>query len=147
MTELMDGIVFWHWWILAAVLMALEMFAPTTLFLWTGMAAGVIGLVVLFVPGMSWQIQVLAFAVLAVAAVVLWRRYMPARRPSDEPALNERARQYLGQIYALEAAIVNGSGRVNIGDSTWIVRGQDLPAGARVRVTGSDGSSLTVEPA
>jgi membrane protein implicated in regulation of membrane protease activity len=139
-------LTFWHWWVLAAALLAIEMFAPTTLFLWTGISAGVIGIALLFVPDMAWQIQVLAFAVLAVASVVIWRRVAP-RKVAAGPELNERMTQYLGQTYALEAAIVNGRGRVRVGDTSWIVVGPELPAGARVTVVGHDGASLRVEQA
>jgi len=43
-------------------------------------------------------------------------------------------------------AIENGSGRVKLGDSEWLVRGPDAAAGERVRVSGSDGATLLVEP-
>lgn len=146
MSDIFAGVTFWHWWILAAVLLALEMFAPTTLFLWTGISAGVIGVLLMFVPDLGWQLQVLGFAVLSVATVVIWRRVSP-RKPAIGPELNERTSQYLGQTYALESAIENGRGRMRVGDTTWIVEGPDLPAGARVRVVSADGASLRVERA
>jgi membrane protein implicated in regulation of membrane protease activity len=43
-------------------------------------------------------------------------------------------------------AIEHGSGRVHIGDSEWNVRGPDVAAGERVRITGTDGATLLVEP-
>jgi membrane protein implicated in regulation of membrane protease activity len=143
MTELFANVTFWHWWILAAVLLALEMFAPTTLFLWTGVSAGVIGVALLVAPDTAWQVQVLAFAVLSVGSVVLYRRFVP-RKAAAGPELNERMTRYVGQTYALESAIENGRGRVRVGDTTWIVQGPDLPAGARVTVVGTDGASLKV---
>jgi membrane protein implicated in regulation of membrane protease activity len=39
-----------------------------------------------------------------------------------------------------------GRGRVKIGDAFWTVQGPDLPAGTPVRVTGTDGEILHVEP-
>jgi membrane protein implicated in regulation of membrane protease activity len=53
----------------------------------------------------------------------------------------------IGAVYPLESAIVNGAGSVRIGDSVWRVTGADLSAGTKVKVTGVDGSTLTVEPA
>ena len=41
---------------------------------------------------------------------------------------------------------VEGRGRVNLDDTYWKVIGPDLPAGTRVKVIGSDGRQLTVEP-
>jgi membrane protein implicated in regulation of membrane protease activity len=43
-------------------------------------------------------------------------------------------------------AIENGSGRVKLGDSEWLVHGPDVAAGDRVRVSGVDGATLLVEP-
>ena len=52
----------------------------------------------------------------------------------------------VGETALVVTAIEHGSGRVKVGDSEWIARGADVPAGERVRITGTDGSSLLVEP-
>ena len=39
MAEFLDTIEFWHWWVLAALLVVIEVFAPSTVFLWPGVAA------------------------------------------------------------------------------------------------------------
>ena len=43
-------------------------------------------------------------------------------------------------------ALDGGHGKVQVGDSTWLVSGPDAPTGARVRVIGVHGSVLAVEP-
>src|SRR3990170_1017972 len=48
-------------------------------------------------------------------------------------------------VVALDGAIVNGQGRVQIADAYWSVTGPDLPAGTAVRVVGSEGMTLRVE--
>ena len=63
---------------------------------------------------------------------------------SDQPHLNKRGDQYIGKVFNLVDGIENGRGRIKIGDGTWIVAGQDLPAGTKVRVDGVDGAVLTV---
>ena len=142
-----EHVVFWHWWVLAALLMAVEVFAPTTLFLWTGISAGAVGLVVLVAEDIGWEYQVLLFAVLSVVSVVAWRRYArlhPVR--SEDPWLNRRAEQYIGRQFTLEEPIVNGEGMVKVDDTTWKIAGENLEAGSRVRVVGVDGVILKVEP-
>jgi len=143
-----DAIEFWHWWVLGLVLIGIEVFAPGAYFMWLGVSAGLVGLLLLAAPGLGWEYQLLAFAVLAVASVAGWRAYQ-RRHPgkSDHPTLNRRGMQYVGRVFTLDAPIVNGIGKLNIGDTTWKVVGEDLPAQARVRVTGVDGTVLTVEPA
>ncbi len=91
--SVMDQIDFWHWWILAAVFLAIEVFAPTTLFLWTGISAAVVGIVAYFADGLSWQIQFLLFAILSVASVFAWRAIARSRQSAeDEPLLNRRGK-------------------------------------------------------
>lgn len=136
----------WHWWILAVAFVVLEVFVPGTFFLWLGIAAGVVGLLLLVVPGLGWEYQILIFAVLSVVSVFLGRSYLK-RRPltTDLPALNRRGEQYIDRVFVLEAPIINGLGKIRVDDTTWKIEGQDCPAGAKVRVTGVDGTILRVE--
>jgi membrane protein implicated in regulation of membrane protease activity len=141
-------IEFWYWWIAAVVLIVIEMFMPGTFFLWMGVAAGVVGFVLLADPALSLEFQLLIFAVLSVGAVAGWQIYLRRYPPeSDEPSLNRRGSQYVGRTFALSTAIVNGVGKINVDDTTWKVTGPDLPDGARVRVTAVQGTVLAVEPA
>ena len=145
MNEFLSLAEFWHWWVLAVALLALEVAAPGTFFLWLAVAAAVVGLVVLVLPDLYWQVQVLLFAVTGVAAVVAWRIYA-RRRPqtSDDPTLNRRGEQYVGQVFHLTEPITDGRGRMKVADTMWRISGPDLPAGAKVRVTGVDGTVLRV---
>ena len=146
MIELLNRIEFWHWWVFAALLMAVEVFAPTTLFLWTGISAAIVGLVIVVVPGLSWEMQVLLFAVLSVLSVVCWRVYARVRPGrTNEPGLNRRGQQYIGRAYVLSQPILNGRGKLVIDDTTWDVEGEDLDAGARVRLSAMEGSVFKVE--
>ncbi len=145
MAEFLSRAEFWQWWVLAVVLLALEVAAPGTFFLWLAIAAGAVGLILLAVPSMIWQIQVLLFAVGGIAAVMAWRAY--ARRhpqTSDDPTLNRRGEQYVDQVFHLSEPIRDGRGRMKVADTVWRVSGPDLPAGARVRVVGVEGTVLRV---
>ena len=139
----------WFWWALALGLFALEAMMPGAFMLWLGFAAVGVGLVTLVFDGFAlWQQWVL-FSLLSLVAVGLgwrWRRRTPDA-PTDQPALNRRAEQYIGRVVTLEGAIVNGLGRAHVGDTLWPVAGPDLPTGSRVRITGANGSRFTVTPA
>ena len=146
--EWLDNVVFWHWWILAGILLILELTSPVFFFLWLGFAAAAVGFILLLIPGLGLEIQLVLFGVLSVVAVVAWRRYREVHPPkSDQPLLNQRGQQYTGRVFTLDEAIVNGVGKVEVDDSTWRVKGPDLPAGQRVRVTGVDGVVFVVESA
>lgn len=144
----MEELLFWHWWILAGILMVLEIVAPGVFLLWLGIAAAVTGLVAYVVPGLAWQWEALIFAVLSILTVWGWRSYQ-RRNPTetDLPTLNRRGEQYVGRRLSLDQAIVNGRGQVKVDDSTWRVEGADLPAGTAVVVTGVKGTILVVEQA
>ena len=65
----------------------------------------------------------------------------------EQPNLNQRGLQYVGSELVLVEPIEQGSGKAKLGDGVWKVSGPELPAGARVRVTGVNGTILTVIPA
>lgn len=139
----------WNWMVLGLVLMILEVAAPGIFFLWFGIAALIVGgLVILFGEALaiSWQVQVILFLVLSLIAVFIGRKLVGATdAESDEPLLNRRGEQLIGQIVTLEEATVNGRGRARIGDSLWRVTGPDLAAGTPVKIIGIDQGTLQVE--
>lgn len=138
----------WTWWIAAVVLVVVEMFAPATYFLWLGLAAAVVGVVVALAPEMSLNQQLLLFAVLAVLSIVIGRFWFK-RRPigTENPTLNRRGSQYVGRVFTLREPIQDGTGKVHVDDTIWKATGPDLPAGSRVRVSGLEGTVLTLEKA
>lgn len=138
---------YWHWLVLGLALMILEMLAPSTFFLWMGIAAMGVGGLLWLIPGMSLEVQLILFATLSIIAIGLGRRYLK-RHPveTDRPTLNVRGAQSVGRILTLDAPIVNGVGRVRMDDTLWRVLGPDLPAGTRVEVIGVEGTSLRVRP-
>lgn len=146
--EFLEQAEFWHWWIAAILFLVIETFAPGAVFLWLGVAAGVVGLVLLIFSGLGWEYQFLIFAVSTVGSAVGWRAYV-RRHPTetDKPTLNRRGEQYVGRTFTLQDAIVNGQGKITVDDSTWKIEGDDLPAGTKIQVTGVDGTVLKVESA
>ncbi len=147
--ELFGQIEFWYWWVLAAFFLALEIFAPGAFFLVIGVAAALVGLLALVAPAASLEIQLLVFAVLTVIGAYGWWVYRKRVPPpeTDQPSLNRRGSQYVDRTFTLGEPIVNGQGKLRIDDTVWKVIGSDLPEGTKVKVTGVDGTQLTVEAA
>ena len=137
----------WNWMILAAVLFVLELIAPGIFFMWFGLAAAVTGLI-MFRYDISWQWQLIWFCGLSLASVLIVYRYL-RKHPleSEQPLLNQRGAQLIGQSFDLVDPIVNGRGSIHSGDTIWRVAGPALPKGTRIKVVGTDGSVLKVEPA
>ncbi len=140
-------LVYWHWWVLALVLVGVEILAPGFVFFWLGIAAGVVGLALLLFPGISWEIQLLIFAVVSIATLAGWWTYAWGRRkPADPSSLNRRNRRYVGRTFTLEMPVENGRGSIHVDDSRWSVEAdRDLPAGTRVKVVDTDGTILKIE--
>jgi membrane protein implicated in regulation of membrane protease activity len=137
----------WNWLILGAVFLGLELIAPGAFMLWLGLAALVVGLIS-FAVDWSWQMQLVAFALLSLALIPVWRRFAPRiEQPTESPLLNRRAESYIGRVFILENPIIEGVGRVRIDDTVWRVTGPDSAAGTRVRIVRAEGPSLFVEPA
>ena len=141
----MTELVFWHWWVIGVGLLVLEALAPGAIFLWLGISAGVVGLLLLVIPSMTWEIQLLIFSVLSVVAVVAWKKYRPMPAATDQPTLNRRGEAYIGRTFTLSEPIVNGMGKLRVDDTIWRVSGADMPVGRKVQVTGVDGTTLRVE--
>jgi hypothetical protein len=142
----------WHWWALAAVLIAVEIMSTTFYFLWPGVAAGLVGMLLLFVPSLGVNAQILLFGVLAVVSTIAWKRYAPADLSSAEPhpTLNRRAAQYEGRRARVAANFSGGRGAILLDDTRWSAMtedGSDPAVGETVTVTGADGSVLTVKAA
>jgi membrane protein implicated in regulation of membrane protease activity len=140
-------LAWWQWLVFAVILAALETFLPGAVAIWFAASAAVIGLLLIAIP-IPWQIQLIGFAVMGVVAMLAYLNYRKKHPEKDEqPALNQRGVQYIGSELVLVDAIEQGSGRAKLGDSVWKVAGPELPAGARVRVTGVNGAVLVVVPA
>jgi len=142
----MEHLGYWHWWIGAVALLVLELLAPGAFFLWLGISAALVGLLVFLFDGITWQYQLLLFSVLSVVSIVAWRFYLKDRTEvTDQPTLNRRGAQYIGRSFTLTEPIVNGIGKIRVDDTTWKIGGADCEAGRQIRVTGVDGVILRVE--
>ena len=148
MLEFARTLEWWHWWIAAAVLAAVETFLPGAIAIWFAAAAVVVGALLLLGLPVPWQLQLVLFGVLGVVAILVWRRFrFTDGNVSEQPNLNQRGVQYIGKDYAVVEPLRGGTGKIQVGDTVWLVQGADAPAGARVRVVGVNGAVLRVEPA
>ncbi|QYR53428.1 NfeD family protein [Lysobacter soyae] len=133
------------WGVIALALLAAEAFAPGAFMLWLGFAAAIVFILLLLAP-LPIVAQVSIFVVLGFVFAIVYRKYFRKdKAPTDQPGLNRRADQLVGQILHVPAGIRDGQGQVQIADALWRVRGDDVPPGTRVRVVRTDGLELFVE--
>jgi membrane protein implicated in regulation of membrane protease activity len=138
--------VFWYWWVLALILLVIEILAPGFFFLWMAVSGFITGCMVLLIPAASMNMQVMVFSVLSVASIIVWKFY-GKKHPteSDHPLLNQRGSQYIGRVFSLYKPIENGEGKIKVDDSIWKVHGEDCDIKTRVKVIAIRGTVFDVE--
>ncbi|TQV88866.1 NfeD family protein [Aliikangiella coralliicola] len=144
-----DSLVYWHWVVFGFVMLILEMLAPGAILMWFGIGAIIVGGLLFMFPEMSWELQVLIFAVFSITSVFAWKHWRKGKPEDDTESgtLNQRGRALIGRQVPLVEGIKNGVGRVQIDDTFWRVEGNDLEVGTLIRVTDAEGATLKVEPA
>jgi membrane protein implicated in regulation of membrane protease activity len=135
------------WLVAGLVLCAAETIMPGAFLIWVGVAALILGAIE-FVWPLEFTAQLFLFAALVVALVLIGRRvYGSLDRRSPVQPLG-RAEGLVGKEFFLDKPIERGFGNIRVDDSIWRVTGEDMGAGAKVRVTGvEDGSLLRVAKA
>ena len=144
MDELFSHVVHWRWWIIAVVLIILEVSAPGTFFLWMGVSAGVVGVGLLLVPELAWEFQLTLFSTLSVIAILLSRRYLQKNKGGPSK-LSQRGKRYIGRTVTVAEVITNGIGKVQIEDTLWRARGADTAVGEQVKIVAIEGATFEVE--
>ena len=146
--ELFANVEYWHWVVAGLVLLTLEMFAPGAIFMWLGIAAFVVSVILALFPSMSWETQWFIFGLFSIVSIIAWRMFFkkhPLPDDTEGNQLNQRGKDMVGRKLTLSQAIENGTGRTQIGDTWWRVEGPNLDAGTEVTITDSKGSSIVVE--
>ena len=136
----------WLWLIGGVLLLIAEVIAPGFFLVFIGAAAIAAGLfTVLFGLGLGAQLAL--FALYAVLAVLVGRRfYGNAATAASTVLLNDPERRLVGKVVTVVVDVDEHHGRVRLGDSEWSARGGPGAVGERVRITGVDGNCLKVEP-
>ncbi len=136
----------WIWLAIGVVLLIGEVIVPGVFLLWIGLAGLATGVIVAIANDISFEVQGMAFAILSIVSVFIGRNIMKNTPDVSEeaPNLNRKGAAMIGNNYVLASAIVNGEGRVKVGDTVWSATGKDLPEGSRVTVESVDGTKLHV---
>jgi membrane protein implicated in regulation of membrane protease activity len=136
-------------WLIAALLLGIaELVIPGVFAVFLAIAAAVVGVAVLVLPELPLAAQLGAFALWSVVTVLIGKRwYVDYPVPSSDPQLNDRIARLIGTTAVVQVAIGPEGGRVAIGDGSWPARGVVAEAGARVRIVAIRDGIAIVEPA
>ncbi|BFM05802.1 NfeD family protein [Halioxenophilus aromaticivorans] len=141
----------WHWVVFGVILVLSELLITTFFILWFGIAAILMGVLLLFLPMLALSTQVLLWTVLSVLFAVAWFKFLkPLSVDKTKAGLSKEA--ILGEVGQIISA-PNGDRRGTLrfpvpilGEAEWAVITQDcVREGDRVRVIDVAGNALVVE--
>jgi membrane protein implicated in regulation of membrane protease activity len=136
------------YWLYAGVALILfEIMTPGLVSLFFGLSALTVALIVWLAPGLAQGWQWLAFSVFSVFYILLLRKSLKKVFSGDREVSDSPGDGYTGRLAVVtEAVAPNRPGRVEFGGTTWTAEsGQELAAGASVRITGKKNLTFTVE--
>lgn len=135
----------WIWLSLGGLLLAAEMLGASGYLLWSGISAVLVGLLVWLLP-LGWPWQGAIFSALTIVTALLWWYWLRQRTRRAPPLeLNRKEKQLIGLRATLAEPLVDGLGRLRLGDSSWRVASEsDLAAGTRVEVVAVEGITLRI---
>ena len=144
-------LLYWHWVVLGVFLMLTEIVLTSFFVLWFGIAAVLMGLLLLLVPGLDLAWQIFIWTLLSVALAVFWFKCLkPLAIDKTKAGLSREA--ILGEGGQVISVPHDGKrGRMRfpapiLGADEWLIISQDtLLEGDRVRVKDVSGNSLIVE--
>ena len=148
--DTLESISPWWWVALGIAIGAIEMLTMSFFLIWWGLAAIVMAVLLMLMPGMPGEMQVIIFATLSVILTFVGRNYIAKHGDgaAPVPGLNERSDAMIGRSGKVVETTGN-EGKVEIDGIPWkahSVQGAMPAEGGSVEVTGSDGITLSVKP-
>ena len=142
---------YWHWIVFGVLLMLSEIALTTFFILWFGVAAVLVGIVLLLFPELSLSAQILIWTVLSSLLALAWFKYLkPLSVDRTKAGLSREAIVgEIGQVISVPNEDRRGRMRFPapvLGSDEWQIFSTDtLAEGDRVRVKDVSGNSLIVE--
>ena len=145
------ALLYWHWIVLGIALTLSEIFIGSFFIFWFGVAAILVGFILIFIPDISVAAQVIVWAILSAALALGWFKFLkPLSKDKTKAGLSKEA--LLGEIGQVLSP-PNGDNRGTIrfpapvlGSDEWqIISDEDLIIGDRVSVADLCGNSLIVK--
>jgi membrane protein implicated in regulation of membrane protease activity len=135
----------WLWAIGALIIAISELPCPGCYLIWIAAGAAVTALLS-FAYDLSLHNQIQVFIVSTIVACAggyfIYRSIFGAVR--KEGSLNERAKQMIGKKGVVLEPIINGYGKVRLGDTVWLAEGPDLKDGTPIIVNAVRGITVIV---
>lgn len=149
MLVFLSELAYWHWLLLGIALMSMEMLLPAAMiFMWPGIAALMIGVMMAFVPHLMPLYQIGLWLILSLVFITEWIKYCQGHPPKPVVRRNTRlpGEELIGQQFTLQKAIIYGRGELEVNEKLYPVLAiDDYPAGTLVKVARVEGAALRVQ--
>ena len=143
MDLLMNSINDWHWLVLGFSLIIFELFIWSVYFLWLGVVAITIAILINLYPGFAPSHQLLSFIIFSALAIFVSKKVIPIKTMDDK--LEKSAKKHIGKI-ANVVEVGSEIATIQIGKSLWQAQGCEMQMGQDVEVISAEGPILIVRP-
>jgi len=144
-----DAVVWWHWVILGLILIITEMATGTFISLGLGVAAVIVGFIILLVPmGLVYQLALwIILSVFLITALFKWFKAQPTVSDSGQSAYRFDTPGTVTQvIHPHQRGKVSFDSPV-LGNTDWHATSEhELPEGARIKIIEVNGQLIEVAP-
>ncbi|GAA5096241.1 NfeD family protein [Wohlfahrtiimonas larvae] len=135
-----------NWFTVGIILIILEMLLPGMFLMWFGVSALLVGVITLIIS-MSINSELILFAITSVLSVItvilIMRKVSPNTQSTITHNLNQaRGSEFIGMTFTLDSKVMNNDGKLNIGDTAWLIKGPDAEAGAHIEITHVENNTL-----
>lgn len=144
-------IAYWHWVVFGVVLVLSEIALSTFFILWFGVAAIIMGVILLIWPALDINWQIFIWTLLSVILAILWFKYLkPLSVDRTKAGLSREA--VVGEVgFVIQVPHDDRRGVMRfsvpvLGDDEWQIMSTDeLSEGERVQVREVSGNTLIVK--
>ena len=143
----MENLMVWIWLAVTVIAALIELATPQLISIWFA-AAGVVGIIFSFIPGLPWWGEVIIFAAVAIVLIFTLRPFIKKRLKSNK--LKTNIDRIVGQkVRMLSQADFDNLGTARLGDIVWSVKPEDentvLHVDEIVEIVSIDGNKLIVK--
>ncbi|MDE5601634.1 MAG: NfeD family protein [Clostridia bacterium] len=143
----MENLMVWIWLAVTIIAVLIELATPQLISIWFA-AAGVVGILFSFIPGLPWWGEVIIFAAVAIVLIFTLRPFIKKRLKSNK--LKTNIDRIIGQkVRMLSQADFDNLGTAKLGDVVWSVKSEDettvLHENEIVEIVEVEGNKLIVK--
>lgn len=136
-----------YWLLIAIICFIIEIFSFTTFFLFIGIATLIMSILLYFIPNMDIMLQAVIFLILSLLVVIAFYKFGKKLKIKKVGHLdvNDRMSIYVGRVVEALSDSENGIVKVQLGDTVWRAKANDIRKGSKLKITGFESTTFICE--